>query len=209
MISFWEGRNLFGDMGSDMGKAIRGVPPVLDGDTNGSGTTGKTQPISRTHPIATPEGQYVGVIPPQGIDSLQRAFELGPNYSKPHASFQGPTWPDRNAGVLEWLYTGVVWVGGYTVFTFSDFVTVWRDWDGSLLGIFEPNRLLRTLITIGVGISLTYVLPLIDVLIRLSERLYYFVLGSVQWGTDAVERVRVAWAQWMNRLNDWKQRFVR
>lgn len=217
-MAWFQGRNMWADLGRDTGMAIRGVAPPIPSTSDGTlhndgqhlpGTDTTPQPVSRTHPVAPPVGQYVGLLDPVAIDSFQGAFHLGPNHpDRPHATFNGPVWPGKNASTLEWLYTGIVWAGGYTIFTYEDFVTEWRNWDGSLWGIFEPHRLLRTLITVGVTVSLTYVLPLIEVIIRLSERLYYFLVGSYHWSVEALERLRVGWNRWRETLRNLRTRLV-
>lgn len=206
-MAWFQGRNMWADLGSDMGRVVKGVPPVMHNDGQGSGGSTTPQPVSRNHPINTPVDQYVGILPPKTVDTLQNAFQLGPNHSRPHGVYHGPPWPAADAGVLEWLYTGVVWTGGYAVFTYADFVEEWRDWDGSLLGIFEPHRLLRTFITVAVTIGLTYVLPMIDVLIRLTERFYNFVVTVFGWTGEALERVQLAWQRWMGYMRQLRRRW--
>lgn len=192
--------------------AIKGVPvsePVLNnhGDTTGASTV--PQPVSRTHPVSPPVGQYVGLIDSKSVDSFQGAFHLGPNHPDvPHATFQGPEWPGKDASTLQWLYTGVVWAGGYTVFTYTDFVHEWRNWDGSLWGILEPHRLLRTFITVGITISLTYVLPLIEAIVTLSERFYHFLVYSFRWSQDALERIRTSWNEFLVTMNKLRSRIA-
>lgn len=122
-----------------------------------------------------------------------------------HATYQGPMWPPRDAGTLQWVWTGVVWAGGYAVFTYEDFVREWKMWDGSFLSLFEPNRLLRTFLTIAVTVALTYTLPLIDVMIRMVERFYRFVLFSYDKTSEAWARIQEAWNQWLTYLERWRR----
>lgn len=150
-----------------------------------------------------------GESTPTVIDKVKHTLHLSNSNtpaSAPHASYQGPNWPDRNAGVVRWLFTGIVWAGGYTVFTYEDFVKEWRDWDGTLWTLFEPHRLFRTVVTVGVTVSLTYVLPFLEVVFSLLERLYEFIKATVQWTREGWNRFQREWAWLHTKLSGVSER---
>jgi hypothetical protein len=179
--------------------------PTLTPENTASGTKDTTpQPVvsstPSSYPIVSHDKILVGMMDVDRVKAYLRNGPFGDRHY--HASYPGPQWPSPDASILRWIYVGVTWSAGYTVFTYEDFVREWRTYDGTLLGLMEPHRLLRTFLTAGVTVALLYALPALEVLVNMTERFWYFIRALWNLSGDVWTRVRDMWREWLMFVND-------